>query len=194
MASKTDMAILGMLTVQPMSGYDIKKFCERSLAHFWYESFGNIYPRLRRLKAQGLVSVRRTSRPQAPDALVYSLTPDGRSRFLHWMEEPPQQDRLRSEFLLKIFFGAQAHPKLGIERIRQHEREQMRLRASYAETEQAIREAFGARPESLYWQLALRRGQLLTEARLSWCRESVERLMGANDPAAPGPDGLAGGS
>lgn len=184
--SKTDMAILGMLTVEPMSGYDMKRFCERSFAHFWHESFGNIYPRLRRLEAEGLVSVRRVTRPQAPDAMIHSLTTKGRARFRQWMEEPPEQDRVRSEFLLKIFFGAQAPSEFSARWIREHEREQLRVRSSHVETGRAIQSAFEGRPESVYWQMALRRGQLLTDARLAWCRESLATLQQEKRTTAPG--------
>src|SRR6056297_794957 len=99
MASKTDDAILGMLTVSPMSGYDMKKFSEQSLTHFWHESFGNLYPRLKRLEADGLVRGRREARSQAPDATVYSLTEAGRDRFAAWLEEDPEPERIRNELL-----------------------------------------------------------------------------------------------
>ncbi|MDH3629255.1 MAG: PadR family transcriptional regulator, partial [Acidobacteriota bacterium] len=44
--SSSRYAVLGILTLEPMSGYDIKKFIETSVAHFWRESYGNIYPLL----------------------------------------------------------------------------------------------------------------------------------------------------
>lgn len=53
--SRTIYAILGFLTVKPMSGYDIKKAVEVSIANFWKESYGQIYPMLKRLAKEGLV-------------------------------------------------------------------------------------------------------------------------------------------
>jgi hypothetical protein len=43
--STTPYAILGLLSIEPMSGYDIRANLEESLAHFWSESYGQIYPR-----------------------------------------------------------------------------------------------------------------------------------------------------
>ena len=47
--SKTRFAVLGILSYGPMSGYDIKKFYEQNVAGFWSESYGQIYPILKRL-------------------------------------------------------------------------------------------------------------------------------------------------
>lgn len=38
-----------------MSGYDVKQFLESTIAHFWNESYGQIYPTLKALEAEGLV-------------------------------------------------------------------------------------------------------------------------------------------
>lgn len=165
------MAILGLLTIEPMSGYDMKQFCERSLAHFWRESYGNLYPRLKRLAADGLIRGRRKPRARGPDSTLYSITPRGRARLRAWLRDPPEPEHTRSEFLLKIFFGAEAGAALSEARIREHEREQKRTLDAYEAIERAIREEISERPETPYLLMSLRRGQMLTEARLRWCRE-----------------------
>lgn len=173
--SKTDAAILGMLTVEPMSGYDMKKFSEQSLAYFWHESYGNLYPRLKRLEADGLVRGRRESRSRAPDAIVYSLTAAGRRRFRAWLEEDPEPERIRNELLLKIFFAAQGSLGTCRERIVAHRAEQeARLERYRAIGELATGE--GERAESPFWLMSLRRGVLLTEARMRWCDECLRTI------------------
>ena len=47
--NKSRYALLGMLSLQPMSGYDLKKFTEESTANFWQENYAQIYPILRQL-------------------------------------------------------------------------------------------------------------------------------------------------
>ena len=42
-------AILGLLLMHDASGYDIRKLAEGSIGHFWSESYGQIYPTLKRL-------------------------------------------------------------------------------------------------------------------------------------------------
>ena len=49
--NKSRFALLGLLSLGAMSGYDLRKLFEQSLIHFWSESFGQIYPMLRSLAA-----------------------------------------------------------------------------------------------------------------------------------------------
>ena len=160
----------------------MKKFCDQSLAHFWHESYGNLYPRLRRLQDRGFVRGRRQSRERAPDATVYTLTRAGREWFAAWMEEDPGSEQVRSDFMLKIFFGAQADIDLCARRILDYRVRQEAKRETYAQIEAMLREAVSDRPEAFYWLLCLRRGQLLTEARLAWCAEA-EHLIAAHKEA-----------
>lgn len=176
MASKTDDAILGMLTVAPMSGYDMKKFSDQSLVHFWHESFGNLYPRLKRLEADGLIKGRREPRAHAPDATVYSLTEAGRARFTAWLEEDPEPERIRNELLLKVFFGARGSLRTCRRRIEAHRQEQTELLERYREIGTLTEEGGDDRPEGPFWRISLRRGVLLTEARIRWCEECLEML------------------
>ena len=47
--SSSNYAILGLLAIEPMSGYDIRKFVREVLSNFWNESYGSIYPVLAEL-------------------------------------------------------------------------------------------------------------------------------------------------
>ena len=48
--SRSRYAVLGALTIAPMSGYDLRAFFDQSVRFFWNESYGQIYPELRRLR------------------------------------------------------------------------------------------------------------------------------------------------
>ena len=51
--SPTARVILGMLGLGLRTGYDVKRLSEDSTRFFWGASFGQIYPELKRLEAQG---------------------------------------------------------------------------------------------------------------------------------------------
>jgi len=56
--NRTAYTILGMLSIEPnlsASGYEIRKAIESTVGYFWGESFGQIYPTLKRLAAEGLI-------------------------------------------------------------------------------------------------------------------------------------------
>lgn len=106
--SKTRYALLGQLSVHPASGYQLKKKIEESTAHFWSESYGQIYPELARMEEAGLLSsVEETAEGSGPGVRrVYSITEQGLAELKRWLIEPPSSDLVRDEFLLKMFFGA----------------------------------------------------------------------------------------
>src|SRR2546422_10690896 len=83
-------AILGGLSRRALSGYDVKKLIERSIAHFWNESYGQIYPILNRLAAEGLAERRRGRQRGRPGRAVYSLAPEGRQEVEGGRALPPR--------------------------------------------------------------------------------------------------------
>lgn len=175
--SQTRFAILGMLTLGPMTGYDLKKKSERSLAHFWHESYGNLYPRLAELEEAGLVRSRREAREGRPDAIMYTITARGRRELSAWLEEPAAPEKTRSELQLRIFFGAQAPLEQSIEQISAYREQQQALRETYASLEEGLRAEIDAGvPDAPFQMITLRRGQQLTATRLRWCREALQAL------------------
>lgn len=107
----TRFAVLGMLSYMPMSGYDMKKFSDNSLNHFWKENYGAIYPVLGRLESEGLISQVEGEGGGRADRRVYDLTPEGRDALDAWLTEMPEVPVLRVEILLKLFFGHWGDPK-----------------------------------------------------------------------------------
>src|SRR5207244_7584723 len=101
----TPYAILGMLSFRPMSGYDIRKEAMSSIGHFWNESYGQIYPALGRLAAQGLARRRAVRGIGRPDRQVYEITRQGMAVLRRRLAEPPRTAPIRHELLLKLFFG-----------------------------------------------------------------------------------------
>lgn len=98
--------MLGMLANTPQTGYTIKKWIEAEYSHFWQESFGQIYPTLKKLVAEGLaVRSNPTQSGNRRGQIVYSITDEGRKELSNWLEKEPEIEKLRYEILLKISFG-----------------------------------------------------------------------------------------
>ncbi len=105
--NRSQFALLGLLSLAPMSGYDIKGWIERSIGYFWSESYGQIYPQLKRLVERGYAEVR-AEQGGGRQKKVYHLTDDGRQALRAWLAQPAQASPQRLEFLLKLFFCAEA--------------------------------------------------------------------------------------
>ena len=76
--SPTGKVILGMLALGTQTGYDIKRFVDRSTRHFWAASYGQIYPELKRLERAGWIAGDDEPRG-GRRRRVYRITPEGRS-------------------------------------------------------------------------------------------------------------------
>lgn len=167
--------LLGILTIESMSGYDLGQTIRGSVGHFWNESYGQIYPNLKRLAADGLVSSKTERQKGKPDRHIYSITKKGRERLTKWLAVPPQPEIPRNELLLKIFFGAQISPDLLIgymKRMVEGERgvlhEIERITEEIAKNQQF--------PDAPYWKMAARFGQMELEAHLRWAEETLAEL------------------
>lgn len=102
--NKTKYVLLGFLDKAEMSGYDIKKQMEKSTNHFWSESFGQIYPNLKRLAEDGLIEMIEDEKSKQ-NRKTYKITEQGKKVLKEWLEKKTYDDKMRSEFLLKLFFA-----------------------------------------------------------------------------------------
>src|SRR5438045_461450 len=101
--SSSKFAILGTLSLNPASGYDIKQFVESSIGHFWNESYGSIYPILKKLAQSGLIQPQKGARG-GRERVVSAITSQGEKVLREWLRLPPRPEPARSEILLKLFF------------------------------------------------------------------------------------------
>jgi len=184
--SSTDYAVLGMLTLKPMSGYDIRATIGESIAYFWTESYGQIYPTLKRLTKEKLVT-RRAEKAGGRERHVYAVTPAGRDALADWLREPAQPRAPRNELLFKLFFARQASPADAIGQVTRFREGKARERAGYEQVEHELLRKHGTHPDLAYWLITLRYGQLEAEAQLRWAEEALEILaeLQAAVPASP---------
>jgi PadR family transcriptional regulator AphA len=174
--SRTRYALLGILTNGPMSGYDMKQFIDESISHFWSESYGNLYPRLRELHEEGLIDRRQEPRDAAPDAYVYTLTEAGKKAFVEWIEQPSLAERVRDELLLRVFFGCKVPLTATIRQIEDFARRQEATLSTFRGIAATLDREHADNPCKPYWLMTLRRGELVAEARLAWAKESLDTL------------------
>lgn len=181
--NKTKYSVLGILSYGPMSGYDIKKFYEKSIAGFWSESYGQIYPSLKRLAKEKLVTKSVQKQQGKPDRHIYAITDKGREELQRWLVEPIGRHIGRHEILLKLIFGREISVKdniTQIERFRKRQqielKEVKRLRKQFETTKTD-------NPNLLFWLMALDFGKYVNEAYIQWAEKTLMALdqMEANN-------------
>jgi DNA-binding PadR family transcriptional regulator len=185
--SQTQYVLLGILAIHPnQSGYEIRKTIEQSVGFFWGESFGQIYPTLKRLVAEGsIVAIASKSKPTARRQ-EYSITPRGREALERWLAIPYREDPPRDEFLLKLFFANEAGPDVAIAHIRRFQERNGQILTTLEQIE-AISRPHGSQFAGYrYWMLTLGYGLAHIRAVLAWS-DTVLADLAANPeaPAAP---------
>ena len=168
--------LLGLLAIEPMSGYDLGQVIRASVGHIWNESYGQIYPNLKRLAAEGFVAAKTERQKGKPDRRIYSITDKGRERLVKWLALPPQPEIARNEFLLKLFFGERIPTEILIGWVkRMIESESAALR-EFTRVEREDIAQNQHYPGAPYWKMAARFGQLELKAHLKWAEETLAEL------------------
>lgn len=116
-------ALLGLLARSPMHGYDLKTAFETELASIWTLNYGQLYPALEKLEAEGLVEKQRIIQDDRPDKKVYSITPSGRAELGRWLSGSSPAPKLgREEFYFKLV-AARSLPRDELSRLVQRQRQ-----------------------------------------------------------------------
>ena len=177
--SRTAYVILGMLSIQPNlsgSGYEIHKTIEENFGSFWGESYGQIYPALKQLAAEGLIEALAPATAARKRRQEYALTDAGRVALREWLALPFQNDPPRNEFLLKLFFGGEAAPGVALAHVRELQERNRRMLATLEGIEKVAHQHQSQNPNKPYWMLTLGLGMALTRAALEWGDAALAQL------------------
>jgi PadR family transcriptional regulator, regulatory protein AphA len=185
--NKTKYAVLGLLTYAPLSGYDIRRIYAQSLGNFWSESYGHIYPILKRLVDEGLATRDVQHHGGKPDRHVYTITARGRDELHRWLALPPEPHKERVELLLKLFHGWEMGSAVMIEHVKQCRAEHEALLQNYDHYDDAM--AHENEPPTPYWLMTVSCGRHISKAYIEWCDETLAKLEGLPaEPRAGGDD------
>jgi PadR family transcriptional regulator, regulatory protein AphA len=174
--NRTRYAILGALTLKPMSGYDIKQFADQSVAHFWAESYGQIYPILKQLLAERLITVDAERRAGGRRHVRYAITERGRRALAEWLAEPAEQQVGRIEILLKLFFARNAAPEVIVQLVETFRGEHVARLERYHAIEEGLQDEHADHPDLPYWLMTLSYGRQVSRALVTWADETLSAL------------------
>ena len=167
-------AILGLLHYRPMHGYKIKAQIEQNFGHVWSINYGQIYPNLKSLLDEGLISMTEENRVgmRGPSRKLYSITDKGRKAFSRWIMEPPDKNMtLRDPFLMKFVFFGFGDRRRAVEMID----DQIRL---YTEQLTSRKEKFKKLKNlEIHVRLISEMGIELNEAFLAWLKRAREEIV-----------------
>ncbi|UWG97104.1 PadR family transcriptional regulator [Dehalobacter sp. DCM] len=173
-------AILGLINRQAMTGYDLMKTFNMELVNFWHAKHSQLYPELKRLTDEGLITYETILQGEKMEKKLYSITESGKKSFKNWLtKKDPLEQTPKDIFRLKAYF-IESMPK---EEILKHFSYQLKLRREklikleatmakhpYAQT---ITEVLSP----LYGDYIVLKGAIMRERTyIDWLEECIEEI------------------
>ena len=174
--TSTVECLLGLLSLGPMSGYEMRALMERSTANFWSESYGQIYPALKGMLRDGLVEVVAEAEAGERARKVYRLTVEGEERLRSWLGVAVVARPNRNELLLKMFFGSRAERGALRGHVAAWQARYEEDLARYLEIERTLPAVRAGSPGLPYFLMTVRYGIAEARALLGWCGETLREL------------------
>jgi PadR family transcriptional regulator, regulatory protein AphA len=183
-------AILAFIEFEPMSGYDLKKFFDVSVAHFWSATQSHIYKSLEGLEKKGWAEAHTIQQDGKPNRKVFQITDAGRAELRRWLVTPLPMEPVRDACLIQIFFShfSTNEEIAALFETRMKEiREQIHTLKTVAQV--AIDEnakQIGIERARQLWQITLDYGIDYYEFELAWHKKTLETIH--NLPALTPPN------
>ncbi|WP_220725927.1 PadR family transcriptional regulator [Arthrobacter cheniae] len=178
-SDQSQTAILGALSIMPMTGYALREEIRDTLGHFWSESFGQIYPALAELERNRLVERRQV---EGSRSSTFSLTDAGIAHLRGLLAEAPQPSKPRNGLMLRLFFGAQLGPE-ACKQLVLDAREQAESTLTHME---AARSEVLHDPDLVqaapYILLTITAGEHSARATIAWANEALAQLSDLETP------------
>ena len=186
-------AILGLLAIKPMTGYDLSRSYRRALQQIWYAPHGQVYPTLRKMKRDGLLKVVVKVQHHRPNKKVYSLTAAGRKLLVLWLSQPAALPRMHHEFIHKLFLLNNVAPAGRVAQVDAYVKRSREWAADLRRAEALLEPSLqGPNAESAWFQLlSLRHLCRLVESEADSARQIAEEIRKHSSAKPKRPQGAA---
>lgn len=178
-------ALLGLISYQPSTGYELRRTFSESVQFFWNATLPQIYRTLNQMESRGWLTVKIEPQEGKPSRKVYSITDEGRKELIRWLVSKPEIIPERNPLLLRVFFGRMANPDALREIIQGCREYHEKLLAQY-ETEtvnviQHYADACSSQADAAYWRLTLDFGQRYSKMVAEWCDHVLTTIGQASE-------------
>jgi PadR family transcriptional regulator AphA len=179
--TRTAYAVLGFLAKGAKSGYEIKQDIEERAGHFWNESFGQIYPILKKLDKDGLIEKVDSEQTGKRSRQRYAITESGLEELKEWIEDPVEFEVIRSELLLKLFCGAHVDIDTSLQHLADYKSHLLRLQKRIKKTRANLSPQLNAETPDAVCKLAtLDWGIEGSNMSLKWIEKTKEQLKSSS--------------
>jgi PadR family transcriptional regulator AphA len=173
--------LLGFLNLGTMTGYEMKKYMDQSTQFFWHAGLSQIYPTLKGLERDGLITAHVEPQDGKPDKKTYTITKAGRATFIAWLAEPMTTlPSSKNTVLLKLFFSGSLDKEKILRQLHiQLDLHRARLAQYEAETKPYIDQIAtdqGLAREGMMWELVRQLGADYEHTYVRWLEQALETV------------------
>lgn len=173
-------AILGFLTYNSYSGYDLQKLFDDSVGHFWSATQSQIYRTLNRMEGDGWVRQELIEQDDRPDRKVYHITEEGQRELTTWLSDPVMAPPYRHPWLLQVFFAhnlsTAAIQMLLLKRADYLRQAVRQVQAEIPGNIQRRAEEIGSPRKGRLWELTMEYGIDHLEWEIGWLENAARSL------------------
>lgn len=177
-------AILGILQLEPMTGYDLKThYFDQSIRYFWPADQAQIYRTLDKMEESGWIRSEIEVQTGRPNRKVYQITQSGRQELRRWLSEPEHLLTFRDPFLIQIFFAGQLPDEDIFGLIEQHIAHHQSMLDQYASIDLPPLEELRDKRHHTMGRLTLEYGLRFQQMYLDWLKLARDTIRSL-DPEA----------
>ncbi len=174
--NKSWYVILGIISKRPMSGYDVKQLINKISNFYWSENNAQIYPILKKLEAENLVTSTIDEKSGARNRRIYSITKAGLIVLKEWLSKPAPEANYREEILIKLSLGQHLSNAVNLKHIQNYKDQLIVKQKQLVEAINHIESKHQSQADYKYLRMTYNYSKLIIEARIEWCKQTLKEL------------------
>ncbi|MBN1979949.1 MAG: PadR family transcriptional regulator [Chitinivibrionales bacterium] len=172
-------AILGLLSLKPQTGYELKANFDQSIRYLWNADQAQIYRTLAEITKEGLAVYHAVQQIGRPNKKVYELTKAGEDELRRWLAFPLQPREQRNPELVQIFFSGRISDEeilINFKRLREGLKTEIAALLSLESHSELFALKNNASRIHFFFVMTLHLGIRSAQLNLSWIEEAIEKV------------------
>lgn len=172
------LAILGILSWKPSTGYELKKIFEDSTFMYWSGNNNQIYKALTNLEDEGFVTNKVIHQENSPSKKIYTITDEGLKELKNWLLSSPEAPEIKKTFLVQFAWSDMLSNEELAELLSKYENEiKLQLIMQKEKYRRSLHSPDRSTRESLIWEMISENIVSTYKNELNWVHETRKKLF-----------------
>jgi len=171
--------LLGFLSEQEMSGYDLEKLFSSSIGFFWNAKISQIYRDLHAMESLGWVQSNDILQTDRPNKKIFRITDSGHKELENWLVNYNIKNdfEIRLGILMRMYFAAKIPKEKTIMLLKQFRMDCHKAIESLRNADEQLNCCNAESMEMLYTKTTLSYGKKYYAMQVEWCTEIIDKLQ-----------------